>query len=434
MYPSEPFQIFEVYQDIYRGINPFFARLIHMSQHHAPVSTKQHGFGLNLAEAVVRQWDFSKKITNVYPQDPVPRDLLHYVNRRYIKFMILMREQRNMIVPTLDIDLFWHTHQLSSHNYDAWCVQHIGRPINHDDTIEALHLSNGLENTKQLWVQTYGEEYLSSPPQFSSLHPKDNPQIFHPPQGLSPIQLELWAFDLDRQKRYDEYAYKLLQLAEQQAVAIGTLEDELRAAKQNLHAAGLAFDQAYHADVVARATAMGRPGTHPDMPLGWERKGLLRKLMSAQKHVLPILGDKLRKREEAIARERFVVEDLESRIRLIKDPYNRCIGGMEYHRGEWRKQRWEILKRTGGVGTPAREEDAFLGFKRTIPAIQPVFFPLYAAGWYGSHQVGPYNYSFALSENVKVGKSAGGFMCGTYSNYGISPYQSSGGSSCGSGG
>jgi hypothetical protein len=38
-------------------------------------------------------------------------------------------------VPVLDIDLFWHRYQLSSSNYLLWCTHHIGRQINHDDTI-----------------------------------------------------------------------------------------------------------------------------------------------------------------------------------------------------------------------------------------------------------------------------------------------------------
>jgi Glycine-rich domain-containing protein-like len=437
MYPSEPFQLFEVFQDIYRGRNPFFARLTHVPQHHTPASTTQPRFGLNLSEAVIRQWDFSKKITNIYLQDPLPCDLLDYGKRRYVKFMNLLRFQRNMIVPTSDIDLFWHTHQLSSHKYQTWCVQQIGRPINHDDTVEGSYLSNGLETTKQLWAQTYAEDYLSSTPQFPSLQPQDNPKIIHPPQGLSPVQMELWAFDLDRQKRHDEFAYKLLQLGEQRVIALGTLEDELKAAKINQHAAGNAFDEAYRADMLARAAAMSRPGTHPDLPPGWENKGTIRRLIGMQKYLAPIIADKSRNRVKAIERETFVVQELESRIRLIKDPFKNCQSAMESNRNEWRKQRIEILRRTGAIGTPERKEEVFMGFNRTIPAIQPVIFPLYAASWYRLWQTGPYNYSLSLSKDMKFGKAAGGFKCGALMNYGKIPEPISveySCRSCGSGG
>ena len=39
-----------------------------------------------------------------------------------------------MPVPALDIDLFWHTHQLTPSNYLPWCNHHIGRPINREFT------------------------------------------------------------------------------------------------------------------------------------------------------------------------------------------------------------------------------------------------------------------------------------------------------------
>lgn len=61
--------------------------------------------------------------------------------------MELMKE-KGMWVPTLDIDLVWHTHQLSPDSYDAFCEQNIGRRIEHDDTIAKSTLSDGLKRTE----------------------------------------------------------------------------------------------------------------------------------------------------------------------------------------------------------------------------------------------------------------------------------------------
>ena len=47
---------------------------------------------------------------------------------------------------------------------------------------------------------------------------------------------------------------------------------------------------------------------------------------------MPLRADKPRGRAEAVAREMSVVEDLESRIRSIKDPYNCCQRDIEPHR------------------------------------------------------------------------------------------------------
>jgi hypothetical protein len=89
MYPNIPFQIFEVFEDVYRGRNPFFARIVSLP----PRTTEPHSskFTLNLADAVIRQWDFFKRITDLYPQDPVGIQTLNVLITRYTKFMNLMK-------------------------------------------------------------------------------------------------------------------------------------------------------------------------------------------------------------------------------------------------------------------------------------------------------------------------------------------------------
>jgi hypothetical protein len=72
-------------------------------------------FSVDLTQAVKRQMSFAQKITALYPYDPIPNALLLLSQERYAKFMNLIRlNGATTPVPTMDIDLFWHTHQLSS--------------------------------------------------------------------------------------------------------------------------------------------------------------------------------------------------------------------------------------------------------------------------------------------------------------------------------
>jgi hypothetical protein len=79
---------------------------------------------------------------------------------RYLKFLQLMKESIAILVPTLDIDLLWHTHQLSPVAYDKYCKTHIGRRINHVDTIRTTKRSTGEDDTARLWATRYGESYF----------------------------------------------------------------------------------------------------------------------------------------------------------------------------------------------------------------------------------------------------------------------------------
>ena len=65
------------------------------------------------------------------------------------------------LVPTLDIDLCWHTHQLSPGPYRDWCMEHLGRGINHDDTLGKGSLEAGLRETSLAWFEAYREGYTT---------------------------------------------------------------------------------------------------------------------------------------------------------------------------------------------------------------------------------------------------------------------------------
>lgn len=45
---------------------------------------------------------------------------------RYNEFLQFIKESDRVCVPTLDMDLFWHTHRLSPVAYEKYCLHYVG--------------------------------------------------------------------------------------------------------------------------------------------------------------------------------------------------------------------------------------------------------------------------------------------------------------------
>ncbi|KAK4150448.1 hypothetical protein C8A00DRAFT_36946 [Chaetomidium leptoderma] len=117
----------------------------------------QHVFGL--WDAPLRQMGFVERI--LAETRAIGGVLNSTSQTRYLKFLALIKSHPSTtFVPTLDIDLVWHTHQLSPAAYDAYCRAHVGRAVNHDDTIAAPGRSTALDDTKRHWALDYSELFL----------------------------------------------------------------------------------------------------------------------------------------------------------------------------------------------------------------------------------------------------------------------------------
>jgi hypothetical protein len=125
---------------------------------------------IDLVAAALRQRNFAQKITGKECEGiDSPQPLLQAITR-YHKFMMLLKrseglweasKRQNHLVPTLDIDLCWHTHQLHPVDYRNWCGGQLGRFINHDDTIGKNDLKDGLRDTSLAWFKAYREPYTT---------------------------------------------------------------------------------------------------------------------------------------------------------------------------------------------------------------------------------------------------------------------------------
>lgn len=114
----------------------------------------------DLVGCVLRQERFIKKMNDInWLESPWIKASMENGLKRYNNFFHLFARSFDMLVPTLDIDLFWHTHQLSFYYYFKSC-QAIGRSfIDHNDKVDQTHLDNSFEKTAKLYRSKYKEDY-----------------------------------------------------------------------------------------------------------------------------------------------------------------------------------------------------------------------------------------------------------------------------------
>ncbi|KAA8647342.1 uncharacterized protein ATNIH1004_006034 [Aspergillus tanneri] len=116
-------------------------------------------FALDLVGAVIRQGTFVQKMDNIdWLHSPaVKATMTRLIDKYRLFFFIMAANPRHMAVPTLDVDLAWHTHQLSPMRYYAYSafatVKDRKRPvfINHDDKVDEEQLSDGFEWTSKMY-------------------------------------------------------------------------------------------------------------------------------------------------------------------------------------------------------------------------------------------------------------------------------------------
>ncbi|KAK0472456.1 hypothetical protein IW261DRAFT_1343552 [Armillaria novae-zelandiae] len=123
-------------------------------------------FSLDLIGAVLRQGTFVDKMHKLCWTEPgffssaEDEVALKHSTARYHAFLDLMSSSlTGFFVPTLDIDLVWHTHQLMARRYSRDCFEHVGRFIDHDDKVAEDRLSKAFDITCRAWQDRFGIAY-----------------------------------------------------------------------------------------------------------------------------------------------------------------------------------------------------------------------------------------------------------------------------------
>ena len=117
----------------------------------------------DLVDRVERQYKFTSKMNEInWLHSPHIEIGLTESTVRYCRFFELLSKYGDQfqLIPTLDIDLIWHTHQLSMHYYFSDCLNcEKGCVIDHDEKIELTKLDEYFDRTDSLYKERYGEEY-----------------------------------------------------------------------------------------------------------------------------------------------------------------------------------------------------------------------------------------------------------------------------------
>ncbi|KAG8933502.1 hypothetical protein FRC01_008782, partial [Tulasnella sp. 417] len=120
-------------------------------------------FSIDLASAVIRQMNFVDKMVHLgftesgrWEED---HDTLTRCVVRYHHFLDFMSSTTGKFaVPTLDIDLAWHTHQLLCSSYRK-LKDMIGVVPDHDDKVSQGALSDAYDKTAEAWKARFGVPY-----------------------------------------------------------------------------------------------------------------------------------------------------------------------------------------------------------------------------------------------------------------------------------
>lgn len=113
-----------------------------------------------LRDAVIRQASFVDKMNSfMWIRSPALQATIRRAIARYQNFCKLLKISKTTVVPTLDIDLVWHTHQCTAKHYGQAMKVLTGKFVNHDDTIEKPQLGDGFGETRRLYRVYFGQEY-----------------------------------------------------------------------------------------------------------------------------------------------------------------------------------------------------------------------------------------------------------------------------------
>ncbi|KAF2476853.1 uncharacterized protein BDR25DRAFT_338981 [Lindgomyces ingoldianus] len=118
-------------------------------------------FGLDLVGAVIRQSSFVLKMRNIdWLHSPAVLTTCQRLIVKYHRFVRIVAENpKKVAVPTLDVDLAWHTQQLSPKTYYHYTLSETSKFLNHDDKISENTLHTQFQWTSHTYEKKYGQPY-----------------------------------------------------------------------------------------------------------------------------------------------------------------------------------------------------------------------------------------------------------------------------------
>ncbi|KAL3687042.1 hypothetical protein R1sor_013351 [Riccia sorocarpa] len=160
-YPDEPYDFVQPCED---GNHPEFQELLQKKRSNR---INPGRLRYDLVAAAHRQGPFIYQVSARWFWD---QRFLETALRRYKGYLYLFKKRdqepqgpKPFYVPTYDIDLLWHSHQLAPAAYNHDMKIFLGRVLDHDDNVgdrsSGSKLSNGFDDTCEAWLKTYGKVY-----------------------------------------------------------------------------------------------------------------------------------------------------------------------------------------------------------------------------------------------------------------------------------
>ncbi|KAI1305434.1 hypothetical protein F5Y03DRAFT_394965 [Xylaria venustula] len=115
----------------------------------------------DMVAAVQRQLKFAHKMHDAkWLRSPFAVQILETAIDRYEMFFTLIAEHPGVsLSPTADIDLVWHTHQLSPKRYGLYSARKAGKFVNHNDNVGKCLLAGAFDSAKTLFRERFGSDY-----------------------------------------------------------------------------------------------------------------------------------------------------------------------------------------------------------------------------------------------------------------------------------
>jgi len=142
-----------------------------------------------MTDAIKRQCQFIHKMIKINLWQTIYLENIDGAITRYEQFMAAMwardKPQGLILVPTNDIDLIWHSHQLDPAGYHRFCTSNspTGQLVSHNDNIAPSVLSANNNATEAFWNKKYGADSYKNGRQFRQ-HWEDpsyqNMKIYNP--------------------------------------------------------------------------------------------------------------------------------------------------------------------------------------------------------------------------------------------------------------
>jgi len=109
--------------------------------------------------AFLKNIDLSEIIAKFYEEQPCSLKTAEKVAQEYLKFIFLTTKHKFQLVPSKEIDLFWHCHILNTPLYRKFCDTHFGKYLDHIPQLKKEAKQMGKEEflkTQAAFKKEYG--------------------------------------------------------------------------------------------------------------------------------------------------------------------------------------------------------------------------------------------------------------------------------------